>query len=74
MSTGSPDKEIKLFQTNVVQNNGLNPIWKMTKEFKYSDQEINFLLVKVHDDDHTLLCWNAFNLDLVRPGYRAMEM
>jgi hypothetical protein len=66
--------EIKLLQTQVVPDNGLNPVWNERCSFSVSDQEINILLVKVHDDDHTLLCWNAFNLELVRQGYRAMEM
>lgn len=37
VSTGSPDKEIKLFQTKVVPNNGLNPVWDTSASFSYWD-------------------------------------
>ena len=35
---------------------------------------MNFLIIRVLDDDHSLLCWNAFNIDCLRQGYRSFEM
>ena len=32
------------------------------------------LVISVHDDDKTLLCWNAISLDCLKSGTRAIEM
>jgi hypothetical protein len=32
------------------------------------------LVISVHDDDKTLLCWNAISLDCLNQGTRAIEM
>ena len=61
-------------QTEVVKNNGLNPIWNKQCTFTINQDEINMLVVSVHDNDKTLLCWNALSCDCIQEGIRAIEM
>jgi hypothetical protein len=32
------------------------------------------LVISVHDDDKTRLCWNALSVDCLQQGIRAIEM
>ena len=73
-STAFPDQPQLLFKTEVVENNGLNPIWNKQHIFKVNEQEINMLVISVHDDDKSLLCWNALSVDCLSQGMRAIEM
>ena len=73
-STEVPSKSNKFLKTPIVKNNGLNPRWNTKGKFAMVKDEINILLVKVFDDDDTLLCWNAFPANCIRSGYRAIEM
>ena len=73
-STAFPNEPTLLFRTEVVENNGLNPIWNKQHTFKVNEQEINMLLISVHDDDKSLLCWNALSVDCLSSGIRAIEM
>ena len=73
-STATPGKSIQFLKTPIIQNNGLSPVWKTKGKFAMVKDEVNILLVKVFDDDDTLLCWNAFPANCLRPGYRAIEM
>ena len=74
-STEHPLKPLSLGKTSIVKDNGLNPTWNHLYEFQFKASEINILVIKVHDNDNTLLCWNALCLDvLCSKGTRAIEM
>ena len=64
-----------IIQTDVVKDNGLNPVWNKECTFEYNEQEISMLVVSVHDNDKTLICWNALSVDrLLHQGIHAIEM
>ena len=73
-SAADPNNRIQIMQTPVVKNNGLNPVWRVKTQFKITEGEVNLLVIKVQDDDNTLLCWNALPLNCIRAGYRTIEM
>ena len=65
---------IDLLKTEVVSNNGLNPVWDCKGSFEYIEGEVNLLVLRVLDDDHTLLAWNALPVEHLRKGYRAVTL
>ena len=73
-STKDPVNFPLLLKTKIVDNNGLNPIWNEKVQFEVVDDEINMLIVRVHDDDNTLLCWNALPISSLKLGWRAVDM
>jgi hypothetical protein len=76
LTTARPTEITKLIRTEIVGNNGFNPVWKKnsSSNFQVIEGEINMLLIKVKDDDKTLLCWNVLVIDCLKNGYRAIPM
>ena len=58
----------------MIDDNGFDPLWDETFQFKLEKEELNFLVVKVFDRDgtktNTLLCWNAIPIHAMRCGVR----
>ena len=72
----SPEYQGQTHTTKHVDNNGFNPLWKESCQFKYLEDEINFLVIKVWDKDQkdVMLCWNAFPINYIRRGIRCVEL
>ncbi len=43
--------------------------------FEITEEELNMLVIRIHDDDKTVLCWTALHVErLNKKGVRAVEM
>jgi hypothetical protein len=74
-STAHPLNSQLLLKTKIIDDNGFNPVWDESVEFPITQQEINLVVLRVKDNDGTLLCWNALCLDVLHThGTFAVEM
>jgi hypothetical protein len=74
-STKSPLEPSIHLKTKIIDDNGFNPEWNESVSFEVFEQEINMIVLRVKDNDNTLLCWNALCLDVLhKKGTFAVEM
>lgn len=74
----NPLSQFDKFKTNVVNNNGYNPVWNMACRFEVDEMELAFLVFTIFDKDKMskddyMVC-NALPLREVRKGYYFLPM
>jgi len=66
------------FKTKTIQNNGFNPKWDETVNFKISKSDLAMVLVELFDEDKLskddFIAYAAFPVESLNPGYRSLSL
>lgn len=73
------EKKNEAYKSNIVENNGLNPIFKDSLvKFYIHCPDLAFLVFQVYDGNtyntHERLAWFALPINKIRKGYRVVPL
>lgn len=73
------EENSKIYKTNVIKDNGFNPIFELECQFKIACPELAFLIFQVFSEDqglikHKRLGWYSIPFTCIRQGYRLVPL
>lgn len=73
------EENSKIYKTNVIKDNGFNPVFELECQFKIACPELAFLIFQVFSEDqglikHKRLGWYSIPFTCIRQGYRLVPL